>query len=358
MTLTINLTSASGVNFNADFDSFFAATVPSGWPYILGGNSQFSGDQIVLLDQIQTGNEANTKTIVLDGANFNYYFNDHTLSGLLTTVRLGTLGDSYNPQDGSFDIVNGHIANISTFIEISGLDIFNAYRTRGDFHETIYGLMGGGHGAGAPADPTVLKTFIWAEGHLVNGSAGADTYSGTKFADTIYGNGGNDILRGNGGNDRIFGGQGNDTLRGGTGNDILNGAAGNDKLYGDDGNDRLFGGVGADSLYGGAGKDTFIFKSITESTVLASGRDTIFDFSSSQADVIDLSAIDANVNLAGDQAFTFIGDAKFSKAAGELRYVQRATDAFIYADVDGDGVADFAVRFATSISFSASDFIL
>ncbi|WP_454915926.1 cadherin domain-containing protein [Xanthobacter sediminis] len=212
MTITINLTSSTGVNFNTGFASFFADFMPIGWPYILGGGNTFQGDQIVLLDEIESGKGSQTKAIILDGTNFNYYFNDHTLSGTLTSIRLSTLGDSYNPADGSFDQDSkGHITNVSTSIEITGLDISNAYRERGDLHDTILALMGGGHDTGGTSDPSVLEEFLWAEGHKVNGSAGADTYSGTTYADTVYGNGGNDTLAGGAGNDTIDGGAGSDT---------------------------------------------------------------------------------------------------------------------------------------------------
>ncbi|WP_404811428.1 calcium-binding protein, partial [Gemmobacter serpentinus] len=231
MPITINLsgTAAQGVNFNADFASFFADLVPTGWPYILGGSGMFEGDQIVLLDEVEAGKESQTKAIILDGSAFEYYFNDHTLSGRLTAVRLSTLGNSYDPatqgfkQDGS-----GHITGVTTPIEITGLNIYNAKRDRGDFHDTVYGLMGGSHEDDGTAKPANLERFLWAEAHVVNGSAGADFYSGSRFADTINGNGGNDTLLGNAGNDRILGGAGNDSMAGGAGNDTIDGGAGTD----------------------------------------------------------------------------------------------------------------------------------
>ncbi len=205
MTITIKLTaelgSSKGVNFNTAFTNFFSTLVPTGWPYILGGSSQFEGDQIVLLDKVVKGKEGDTKAIILDGKDFNYYFNDHTLSGTLTTVRLSTLGDSYNSSNGSFDVEDGHIANVETPIEISGLKIYNAYGVRGDVHEVIYGLMGGAHDGGGTSKPAALESFLWAEAHNVVGSTGADTYRGTKYNDTVRGNGGNDTFDGAAGKD-------------------------------------------------------------------------------------------------------------------------------------------------------------
>jgi Ca2+-binding RTX toxin-like protein len=730
MTITITLTaeigSSTGVDFNADFESYFSDLVPSGWPYILGGESTFEGDQMILLDKV---NGADTKSIILDGEDFNYYFNDHTLSGTLTTVRLSTLGDSYNSSDGSFTTEDGHIVNVSTPIEISGLDISNAYGTKGDLHNVIYGLMGGSNDGGA-SNPSLLEEFLWAEGHNVVGSTGADKYSGTAFADTIRGNGGNDVLDGKAGTDiAVFsgtkanytltknadgsitvkdsragkdgtdtlknietakfsdgtinlttlsgnkapvissnsggataavainenatavttvkatdpegntiaysisggadaalfkidaktgalsfkaapnfeapkdagknnvydvtvkasdgslsdtqaikvtvrdvaetpvissnggastasvsinentatvttvkatdpqkqaltysisggadaalfkidaktgalafkaapnfevpkdsgannvydvtvkasdgthadsqaikvtvknvneapntvtlskatvaentkvgttigtfgatdpekgaltyaltdtagglfklsgnklqvakaidyekvqsdtvtvqvkdsaglsvsktftikvtdvveavkapsaggttkGGIGADVLEGGSGKDTLQGLGGNDTLKGAAGADTLYGGAGADDLYGGAGADTFQFKALSETTVAASGRDTIFDFSAAAGDRIDLSGIDANTKTTANDAFSFVGTKAFSGKAGELRYEKQASDTYVYGDVNGDKKADFAIHLDDAITFEKGYFVL
>jgi Ca2+-binding RTX toxin-like protein len=112
-----------------------------------------------------------------------------------------------------------------------------------------------------------------------------------------------------------------------------------DKLQGGAGNDRLYGGLGADHLTGGSGADTFLFKSIKESTL--SAADEITDFSLKQKDRIDLTAIDANTKVSGDQAFKFMGTAAFDGKAGEVRYEKHGTSSYVYADVNGDKKADF-----------------
>lgn len=161
--------------------------------------------------------------------------------------------------------------------------------------------------------------------------------------------------------------KGNDTLSGGVYADVLFGYEGNDKLYGRGGNDTLRGGAGDDQIYGGAGrdhlagnsgKDTFIFKSVKDSTVASTGRDTIYDFKSSEGDRIDLAAIDANWQLSGDQDFKFIGTQGFHKKAGELRYDKKASDTYIYGDVNGDGKADFAIHLDDAVTLGRYDFIL
>ena len=44
-------------------------------------------------------------------------------------------------------------------------------------------------------------------------------------------------------------------------------------------------------------------------------RDSVMDFDSAEGDKVDVSTIDANAVLAGNQAFTFIGTAAFSANA-------------------------------------------
>jgi VCBS repeat-containing protein len=131
-------------------------------------------------------------------------------------------------------------------------------------------------------------------------------------------------------------------LLGGSGGDVLIGGAGDDQLFGFDGNDVLVGGRGTDQLRGGRGNDIFQFNSVEDSSVGA--PDTIADFQKG-FDKIDLTRIDANSTTPEDDAFTFIGDAAFTGTAGQLRSVFDANTGQnrVEGDVDGDGVADFAI---------------
>ncbi|MBB3976148.1 Ca2+-binding RTX toxin-like protein [Rhizobium azooxidifex] len=253
------------------------------------------------------------------------------------------------------------------------------------------------------------------------GNKGADTLYGRGGDDFLYGDAGNDLLRGEDGKDRLDGGAGADRMYGGKGNDTyivdhkadkvvekagegtdlvnawisytltgnvekltlagsgdingtgnglantivgnsgkntLSGSGGNDTLKGGAGSDRLIGGNGADKLYGGTGADSFVFKSIKDSAVSGSGRDTLYDFSRTERDKIDLKAIDANTKASGDQAFKFIGTEKFHGKAGELRFFKNDGDTFIYGDVNGDTKADFAIKLDQLLTMSKSDFIL
>jgi hypothetical protein len=72
--------------------------------------------------------------------------------------------------------------------------------------------------------------------------------------------------------------------------------------------------------------------------------DLIGDFQSG-VDKVDLSRIDANAGAAGDQAFSWIGSAAFTGAAGELRTYDQGGYRWVAGDTDGDGNADFAIAF-------------
>ena len=101
------------------------------------------------------------------------------------------------------------------------------------------------------------------------------------------------------------GGAGSDTLSGFenlTGsafNDTLTGTSGVNTIIGGIGNDKIAGAGGADFLTGGVGADVFIFKAAADSAPGAA--DIITDFVAG-TDKIDLSLIDANTALSGNQA--------------------------------------------------------
>ncbi|MEY2926460.1 MAG: hypothetical protein RL367_937, partial [Pseudomonadota bacterium] len=146
------------------------------------------------------------------------------------------------------------------------------------------------------------------------------------------------------------------TINGTAAANTLTGTVAEDTINGLGGNDIITGGAGADTLTGGIGADSFVYNLITDSATNA--RDIITDFSHLQGDLISLNAIDANSNLAGNQDFAFIGTAAFTSVAGQLRFELIAGNTFVTGDVNGDGVADFAIQTTGNIAFLASDFIL
>ena len=138
-------------------------------------------------------------------------------------------------------------------------------------------------------------------------------------------------------------------------NNTLTGNAAANTLNGGAGNDLLTGGNGTDKLTGGAGADRFDFNALIES-VKGATRDSITDFTHSQADKIDLAGIDANSIKKGDQAFTYIVDGAFTGVAGQLNYI----NGILSGDTNGDSHADFeiAITLVGSPSLVSADFVL
>lgn len=187
----------------------------------------------------------------------------------------------------------------------------------------------------------------------MHGGEGADRLLGGMGNETLHGDSGNDLMLGEGGNDLLIGGEGDDTLDGvweddtlfgGDGNDLLLGGHGADRLEGGRGSDTLRGGTDRDVLIGGEGTDVFIFD---PGDSASGGEDVIVDFSPGQ-DRIDLSALKVMV----------IGNAPFTRSERELRWFVHADSLRIEADLDGDGVADFALVLEGAPPITDSDFIL
>lgn len=207
------------------------------------------------------------------------------------------------------------------------------------------------------------------------GGAGNDSLGGGAGNDTVRGDDGNDQLAGDDGNDQIAGGNGNDTIysgagadaaSGGAGADSILGGAGQDSITGEGGNDTIQGGGGRDILVGGSGRDVFDFNAVSESP-FGAARDELrpgggvavaFEGAgAAQGDLIDLSGIDANVNVAGNQAFVFGGT-----GIGRVWCVNEGTTTRVYANVDGDSAAEFQLDIldggVLASAYGAGDFVL
>lgn len=244
---------------------------------------------------------------------------------------------------------------------------------------------------------------------VIFGGAGNDDIFGGSGMDMLYGEAGNDRIFGEGGDDLINGGAGNDTVFGGDGNDVFVAEKddGDDVYYGGDmtvdngndtldmsaitanitadlgtgfmgrgsvssaqtGNDTIWGieniitGTGDDVITasravnvmdGGAGNDTFRFLSAKD----ADG-DTIVGFH--PGDKIDLSGIDANACVGGNQSFTLVSGA-FTGVRGELlvTFEQRDGEDFtiVQGNTTGGMQADFKISLKGSHDLTASDFTL
>jgi serralysin len=202
---------------------------------------------------------------------------------------------------------------------------------------------------------------------FINGTDGNDVLSGTPQSDLVGLKAGNDFFLAGGGNDFVLGGTGNDAIRGDSGNDELLGESGNDFLVGGSGNDKLNGGAGSDTidggsgvdtLTGGAGVDVFDFNSVLESGTGVGKRDIITDFSCG-SDKIDVSSIDANPNVAGNQAFTFVGTSDFTGIGQISISISPTTGGLrVLLNTDADAQSDMQIELTGQTSLSTNDIFL
>ena len=284
-------------------------------------------------------------------------------------VKSGTISDVVNLLDGN-DTFNGG-ANPETVQDGDGADIVNlgggndTYIATGNRGADGIDVISGGPGIDTYDGNGVL--FLATTPEIINldtvahNGVAANTATGTDVAgtakDSIFGF---ENARGGSNDDVIFGTAAANVLEGNAGNDVLYGFGGNDTLNGGAGNDQLFGGAGKDILTGGPDADVFHYTALSDSGITTATRDLITDFSQSDGDKIDLSAIDANTTTPGKQAFTFIGtNVTFTDHPGELRAYRTATGQIIEGDVNGDGKADFSIALQDplhQITLTSADF--
>jgi Ca2+-binding RTX toxin-like protein len=208
------------------------------------------------------------------------------------------------------------------------------------------------------------RIFVLTSGYVLPANVEQGTVSVTSGV-TLTGNSLANSLIGNNGDDFLYGLDGTDTIKGGAGNDTLDGGAGNDTLDGGLGSDTIIGGLGIDTISAvDHTVDTIVYNSVAEaptpsdftqwweleSVTLETGYypDGIPPVISGTQDMIDLSAIDANTTIDGNQAFALV-DNSTPWGPGQLYIFGQGMDlatgltrAVIYADVDGGG-PDFGI---------------
>ncbi|MTH61830.1 calcium-binding protein [Paracoccus litorisediminis] len=367
-----------GVQMNADWvgDGFidvlwqYNATVGRVELWVDGNDDgQFSeGDLLIYLNGI------NTLSLLDFVDNFPAWrgtqgIDNHALNGQ-ANIAYGLGGnDTLSGLDGGDQIYGG--AGNDSLLGDLGQDQLdgnagNDTLRGGDNEDNLYGGAGndslyGGNDADAlyASYDAVLGAYVseTTSQNRLFGEAGNDSLSGGNGRDTLSGGADNDHLDGGDHNDSLAGDDGADTLYGRAGNDVLNGGTLEDYLDGGSGNDTLIGGLGSDTLLGDTGADVFRFLSASESfetTDVVTG----FDGAGAAAgDLIDLSALDADPNIDGDQSFIF-----GSQGVGGLWLSQSGTDTFVRINLDSDVDAEMEIRIVDgstpSTQYTAADFLL
>lgn len=313
--------------------------------YIYGG----AGDDFIIPHGIQSGNTQNVGTTV----ETNYIYG----------------GDGFDFISFE-DATVGSLPRIATNVVVNlaaGTSVYNMSNPeRGD-----------------------VRTYLDSIEGVITGS-GNDTIIGNSFSNRVITGSGNDYVDLGAGDDYVDGEWGNDTLVGGDGHDIVSylsasrgltvdlnsstvsfiegvdsisgfegvmgslfddilvgnaeyntiyGASGADQIMGGGGNDLIVGGAGGDTLAGGSGNDTFKYMYATDSTV--SSSDTIVDLEF--GDIIDLSEIDANTSLYGDQGFVRVSSLTGSAGQMVVSYSLSNNITSLIFDINGDGVADMNI---------------
>jgi Ca2+-binding RTX toxin-like protein len=129
-----------------------------------------------------------------------------------------------------------------------------------------------------------------------------------------------------------------------------------ENAIGGTGQDTIIANQAANHLAGNGGNDTFKWMASGDAGTGALA-DTITDFVQG-AERIDLSAIDSIPGTGNNDAFTFLGTGAFTNNAGQLRYDVTGGHAHIFADLDGNGVADMEIILSNVTTLVGSDFIL
>ena len=254
-------------------------------------------------------------------------------AGWVFSVDMGRGNDTVTIGTGSFDAID--LGRDSDTIKFSA-------------STTGIGLIDGGEKVSDVSEVPGARDFdtldfsAFSKALTVDFAANSATASGVDFQIVSF--------------ESVIGGAKGDNLSGAGDADTLDGRGGNDALNGRGGNDILVGGIGADKLTGGAGADTFLYKALAESSVTS--FDTIVDFSEAQHDKINLSTIDASTKVSGNNAFVFIGNSAFTGTADQLRYVTSSSGTDVFADINGDKVADLKIHLSTAVTLHAADFAL
>ncbi|HEX7695178.1 MAG TPA: M10 family metallopeptidase C-terminal domain-containing protein [Sphingomonas sp.] len=136
----------------------------------------------------------------------------------------------------------------------------------------------------------------------------------------------------------------------------INGDAAGETLVGLAGDDTIAGGAGHDVLTGGGGADRFVFAA-GDSGADAATADRITDFSQTQGDKIDLSAIDARPDMLLKQQLTFVPGGRFT-GPGQVTSWVDGNVTWVAINLNADPAPEMLIRLDGAISLGVGDFVL
>jgi Ca2+-binding RTX toxin-like protein len=281
------------------------------------------------------------------------------------TMWGGTGNDLYVVDDA---------ADVVTEYADEGIDTVNAaisYTLGAEVENLVLIGVGGLNGTGNDRDNAIIGNDydnVLSAGDGVDtmkGLGGADIIDGGTDADTMFGGDGYDIFIVDDFGDVVTEtiGEGFDMVQtsvtysltagsevevlyadpAGTtainliGNEFDNFVTGNEAV------NVIVGGHGLDTLRGKGGGDVFLWSSVDETGLSDIDADIVMDYSSAQGDLLQFTDIDADETVAGNQDFTFIGNAAFT-APGQINWFSNGTDTFIQLNTNADLTVDGIIQ--------------
>lgn len=348
------------------------------WLDLVGGNINGTGNAGANFifgsagDNVLSGGDGNDTL-------YGGFGNDILIGGAGADRMFGYAGDDTYYVDDAGDQVSEYKVGYDTVIIADGVSSWSAATQSIEAITLADGHDGGEFFANAA---TAIRMIGAAGSETIHGSNRDDVLIGGGGNDFLYAGIGNDVLDARGGTATMVGGRGHDTYYVGdsadqiteldeigedtvyagvsyqlsanveflnlTGTDNIDGFGAEasydrNQVNGNAGDNVLDGGWGNDKIAGGAGADTFRISTVFQSGGAAIEKDIFVDVNFAEGDRIDLSMVDANENIDGDQAFVFVSG--FSGAGGEAVLVTARDYGYkvLILDINGDKVADHSV---------------
>jgi ELWxxDGT repeat protein/VCBS repeat-containing protein len=331
-TLKVNYTVAGSGTKAADAADFDGAALPSGSVIFAAGETaktitvNVAGDTVVEANEdfTVTISTAAAVTITTASATSSIRNDDATLSITAAAPSLvegntGTKGAKFTVTRAGY---TGGTASASFAVTGNGFTPADAADFGGTLPSGTVSFLAGETSKTITINVTGDTTIEYDEGFRVTLSNAVNSTVGTASAAMVILD--DDAIQGTSGNDNLFGTVNPDTIRMGAGLDSVTALAGLDFLQ------------WTPAALGSA----------------AVNMTTLMDFDPSIGEKIDLSLLDAIAATPVNDAFTFIGNIKFSGTPGELRWQTQGSDVLIQGNTNTNPTAELTILVK---NFAAAD---